>query len=239
MQSRVDFLAPRDPSLPDVTTCTRCARLNHYCADIASTKRRAYLDQTYWGKPVSGFGDPRARLWILGLAPGAHGANRTGRVFTGDRSGEWLYRALHTWGFANQAESLGPGDGLVLKDAFVSCAVRCAPPDNRPTPEEFAQCAPYLLQEAHALSRVRVRIALGELALRSWERLFAHLGITPALTSVRSTRIPFHHGAEILLSDGTSLLLSYHPSQQNTFTGRLTLPMWDVIFQRARQILGD
>lgn len=211
---------------PDIIHCIRCPRLRTYCQEIAKTKRRAYQDQSYWGKPISGFGDPQARLMIVGLAPGAHGANRTGRVLTGDRSGDWLYRALYRFGFANQPESTHLNDGLQLRDAYVTCAVKCAPPDNRPTPVEFQNCSSFLEKEIQSMPQTRVWITLGQLALNS---------LCPYLGSSR--RPKFEHGKEITLDRGRSLLLSYHPSQQNTFTGRLTEPMFDSIFEKARNLL--
>jgi uracil-DNA glycosylase family 4 len=183
-----------------------------------------YRDQDYWGKPVPGFGDPQARLYILGLAPAAHGANRTGRVFTGDSSGDWLYRALHEFNFANQPHSQSRGDGLLLRDAWVGAAARCAPPDNKPLPEEFAACSEYVTRELLLLRRVKVVILLGRLALENFRRVAG----APPLT--------FAHGAEHD-HGGKRLLCSYHPSRQNTQTGRLTEAMWRAIFRRARVLL--
>lgn len=217
------------PSLSrEITACGSCARLRQYCLQIAREKRRAYQDDLYWGKPVSGFGDPNARLLIVGLAPAAHGANRTGRVFTGDRSGEWLYRALHRAGFANQPDSSGPDDGLALRDAYITCVVKCAPPDNKPSPEEIQNCSIYLNRELQMLlPKVRVVIALGQIALA---------GIWPKLMPGRP-KPKFGHGVRIQLGEDRTLLLSYHPSQQNTFTGRLTEPMFDSVFSTAKEIL--
>lgn len=208
-----------------VISCNRCPRLRKYCQSVAEVKRRAFQNETYWGKPVPGFGDPAAKLMIVGLAPAAHGANRTGRLFTGDRSGEWLYRALHKAGFANQPTSAHREDGLQLKDAYISCVVRCAPPDNKPLPEEQSQCSKFLEQETRIFSQTRVWIALGQIAYQ---------GLWPYLkTQIR--RPKFGHGVEIQLNDTQWLILSYHPSQQNTFTGRLTEPMFDAVFSKARQ----
>ncbi len=211
-----------------IEACDRCPRLRKHCIETARVKRRAYQDETYWGKPISGFGDPLARLLIVGLAPAAHGANRTGRIFTGDRSGDWLYRALHKAGFANQPHSLSRNDGLKLKDAYISCVVRCAPPGNRPLPEELKRCSPYLQDEIESLSRVRVFLALGQIALQ---------GLWPFLSDGRA-RPKFAHGTQVELGQGRHLLLSYHPSQQNTFTGRLTEPMFDSVFKKARKLLA-
>jgi uracil-DNA glycosylase family 4 len=210
-----------------ILSCNTCPRLRKYCQSVAEVKRRAFQTETYWGKPVSGFGDPAAELMIVGLAPAAHGANRTGRIFTGDRSGEWLYRALHKAGFANQATSTHRDDGLQLRNSYVSCVVRCAPPDNKPLPEEQIQCSNYLQEEIQLLHRTRVWIALGQIA---YLRLWPHLK-----TQIR--RPKFGHGVEIQLNATQWLILSYHPSQQNTFTGRLTEPMFDSVFSRAQQLL--
>ncbi len=211
-----------------ISNCNKCPRLREYCQKIAKTKRRAYLKETYWGKPVSGFGDPAARLMIVGLAPAAHGANRTGRVFTGDRSGEWLYRALHKAGFANRPDSIGRDDGLILQNTYITCIVKCAPPENLPNPVEKTNCAKYLQAEFAALNKVRVWIALGQIALKNtWPLL------QPLLPQPK-----FQHGSRISLGSGHWLLLSYHPSQQNTFTGRLTEPMFDSIFSQAKDLLS-
>ncbi len=212
-----------------ITQCEQCPRLRKYCASIATTKRKMYENEKYWGKPVAGFGDPAAKIVIVGLAPAAHGANRTGRIFTGDRSGEWLYRSLHKFGFANQAHSEAREDGLVLREAYVSCVVRCAPPDNKPSKEELHRCVDYLAQEIAIMPEVRVWVALGQIALE---------GLWPLLPRTRAiTRPKFKHGALIELGPSRWLLLSYHPSQQNTFTGRLTEPMFDSIFAKARELL--
>jgi uracil-DNA glycosylase family 4 len=192
--------------------------------EIARVKRKAYQDQEYWGRPIPGFGDPQARLVIVGLAPGAHGANRTGRIFTGDRSGEWLYRALHKAGFSNQPVSQSPADGLELRDAYITCAVKCAPPDNRPNLEEIQSCCRYLIREFEIFHGRRVWIALGAIAMNSLWSVFG----------MKEKRPKFAHGQSIDLGSGGLLLLSYHPSQQNTFTGRLTEPMFDAVFSAAR-----
>lgn len=210
----------------EIVECQRCARLREYCAGVALTKRRAYLDWEYWGRPVPGFGDRLARLFILGLAPGAHGANRTGRVFTGDRSGDWLYRAMWQTGFANQPTSRDRDDGLELRDAWVSASVRCAPPDNKPSREEIAACRPFLERELDAMPRVRVVVALGRLAFDNF-------------LSGRRLGCVFAHNAEHRLpgASGPVLISSYHPSQQNTSTGKLTEPMLRAVFERVRRIL--
>lgn len=209
--------------------CEACPRLRRYCLKVAEEKRRAYAQETYWGKPISGFGDPHARLVIVGLAPAAHGANRTGRIFTGDRSGDWLYRALHKAGFANQPTSSHRDDGLKLRDAYVTCVVKCAPPDNKPSPAELKRCESlHLARELENLTEARVFIALGQIALQ---------GLWPFLRDGDHPRPAFGHGKVFPLSRNKSLILSYHPSQQNTFTGRLTEPMFDSVFESARALL--
>ena len=195
-------------------------------------KRRQYRDEVYWGRPVPGFGDHAARVFIVGLAPAAHGGNRTGRIFTGDRSGDWLYAALHATGFANQPTSVRRDDGLALRDAYVSASARCAPPGNKPTPEELANCRSYLVRELALLTRLRVVVCLGGLALDGFLRAWAEAG-----HPVPSPRPRFGHGVEHVLHGGVTLLCSYHPSQQNTFTGRLTRPMLDGVFARAAALL--
>ena len=192
---------------------------------VAVEKRAAFKAWDYWAKPVPGFGDPEAELLVVGLAPAAHGGNRTGRVFTGDRSGDWLYRALYRAGYANQSVSTHRDDGLRLTGAYVTAAVRCAPPGNQPAPEERANCEPYLRQELRLLTRVRVIVTLGSFAYTALAQLS---GLRP--------RPRFGHGVEALLPDGRVLLCSYHPSQQNTFTGKLTEEMFDAIFRRAREL---
>ena len=211
----------------EITTWRACPRLVTWREQGARDRRAAYLDQEYWGRPVPGFGDPRARVMIVGLAPAAHGANRTGRVFTGDRSGDWLFAALHRTGFANQATSVAADDGLGLTDAYVTAAVRCAPPDNRPSTDERDRCLPYLARELDLLPW-RVVIALGGFA---WDAVLRHTG-----WSARKPR--FSHGAEVALPEGGVLLGSYHVSQQNTFTGRLTEEMLDAVFLRAAALAG-
>ncbi len=211
----------------EVADCRRCPRLVRWREQVAAAPRASYAGQTYWGRAVPGFGDPRARLAIVGLAPAAHGANRTGRMFTGDRSGDWLFGALFRAGYATQATSTAPGDGLELEGAYVTAAVHCAPPANKPDAAERAACAPYLARELELLHEVRVTVVLGQFAFQSVAGLF---GLRP--------RPAFGHLAEHALPDGRTLLCSYHPSQQNTFTGRLTEPMFDAVFARARAIGG-
>jgi len=235
------------PTLPAlsgaITSCDRCPRLRAHCREIGRVKRREFAAEDYWARPVPGLGDPNARLLIIGLAPAAHGANRTGQLFTGDSSGSWLYEALHRFGWSNQPNSLRRGDGLVLTDCWITAAAHCAPPDNKPTREEFAACRPWLVQELALLARVRVVLALGALAwgefLLAWA---AAGGVTPA------PRPRFAHGAACALpgrdsAEGNArrvtLLGSYHPSQQNTQTGRLTRPMFDAVFARARALLSE
>jgi uracil-DNA glycosylase family 4 len=206
----------------DVAACTRCPRLRTYCEAVAREKRRAYADWDYWGKPVPGFGDPEARLWIIGLAPAAHGGNRTGRVFTGDRSGDFLYAALHRAGFANQPTSVRRGDGLELVDCYISATARCAPPANKPLPQEVLNCSTYLDREWDLLRRKRVILVLGKIAWDAALALAARKGLLPP-----KPRGAFGHGASIELGPRLRLIGSYHVSQQNTFTGRLTAEMFD------------
>jgi uracil-DNA glycosylase family 4 len=213
-----------------VVACEACPRLREWCTRVAREKRRMYADDTYWGKPVPGFGDPRARLLIVGLAPAAHGANRTGRMFTGDSSGDWLYEALHRYGFASRPESVSRDDGMRLSDCYISAAVRCAPPGNKPTLEEFESCRPYLEAELAALARVRVVLALGRIAHGAWLRASGWwLRMTP------QERPAFGHASSAALPDGTLLVSSYHPSRQNTNTGTLTRRMWYAVFDRVRR----
>ena len=218
-----------------IISCNRCTRLRTYCQRVASEKRAAYRHETYWGRPVAGFGDPQARVLVLGLAPAAHGANRTGRVFTGDGrlgSGDFLMRAMHAHGFASIPTSQSADDGLKLTDAFIAAAVRCAPPDNKPTPAEIAVCHAHLVAEVAALPRVAVIIALGRIAFDSAWRLLADRGI------VVRPRPPFGHDAAYEI-DGYMVIGSYHPSRQNTNTGRLTPAMMDAVFARARGCVGS
>lgn len=215
-----------------VVGCSLCPRLRAHCERVAREKRRAYRDQVYWGKPVPGFGDRRARLLIVGLAPAAHGGNRTGRVFTGDSSGDWLYEALHRQGFASRPTSVGRDDGLSLRDCYVTAAARCAPPANRPSRSELDTCRPYLEAEIRLLARVRVVVALGRTGYEAWLRASGWWSRLPARSRPR-----FRHGGESRLPDGTILLCSYHPSRQNTNTRRLTRAMWRAVFRRAGRLL--
>jgi uracil-DNA glycosylase family 4 len=216
----------------EVTACERCPRLREYCTRIAEIKRRAYRDQEYWGKPVPGFGDPHAKVLVIGLAPAAHGGNRTGRVFTGDRSGDFLYRALYETGFASQPESVSRGDGMKLEGAYIAAAVRCAPPDNKPNPDEFRNCRPYLERELDLLKDLRAVVALGRIAFD------AYLGILRDRGTIRSrSAFAFGHDREYRIGDGSPILISsYHPSQQNTSTGKLTAAMLRDVFERTRNI---
>ena len=213
-----------------IVACGSCPRLRSHCRQIARDKRRAFVDWDYWGRPVENLGDPRARLLIVGLAPAAHGANRTGRMFTGDRSGEWLFRALHKAGFASRPESLHRQDGLRLIDCAITATCHCAPPDNKPTPEEVANCRLWL-SATFDLVPARVYLALGQIAWKSIVDEARRRG-WPLPGGLR-----FGHGAKAPLGDNRWLLGSYHPSQQNTFTGKLTEPMFDQVFAQARAML--
>lgn len=209
--------------------------MRDYCAQIAREKRAAYRDETYWGRPVPGFGDPRARMLLVGLAPAAHGANRTGRVFTGDGvggSGDFLMAALHRAGFANIPTSHHPADGLKLHDAFIAAAVRCAPPDNKPTPEEIARCLPHLDAEIAALPRIRVVVALGKIGFDAYIQLLRQRGVA------MRPRPAFGHACQHDLPNGQTLIGCYHPSRQNTNTGKLTSSMMDDVFRIARRVIG-
>ena len=212
-----------------IIACTRCPRLVSHREAVARTKRRQFQNWTYWGRPVPGFGDPQAQLYILGLAPAAHGGNRTGRIFTGDRSGDWLYEALHRFGFANQPTSTDLNDGLRLSNCYIGAAVRCAPPDNKPLPLEFQTCRPYVVKELEYLTSVHTVITLGRIAFDQYLRACRDVGLTPPTPAPR-----FSHGSVSTMPWGTTLIGSFHPSQQNTFTGRLTRPMFFTVFQKAR-----
>jgi uracil-DNA glycosylase family 4 len=218
-----------------VIACTRCANLIAYCRQVAKEKRRMYRECDYWGKPVPGFGDPRAELLILGLAPGAHGSNRTGRMFTGDRSGDFLYRGLHEAGFANQPTSRERSDGLELRNCYITAALRCAPPKNKPRPEELRNCQPFLEREFEILTRVRTVLVLGRIAFDSYLRVPGKRKDFP-----RRSSMVFSHGASFTLPAGMPrLFCSYHPSQQNTQTGRLTPEMFQQVLRDIRDFLGS
>ena len=215
----------------DVVACERCPRLRGYCEEVARTRRAAFRNQIYWGRPVPGFGDPGAWLLIVGLAPAAHGGNRTGRIFTGDRSGDWLYGELHRQGIASRPDSVARDDGMTLRGAYVTAAVRCAPPGNKPLPDEAERCREYLVREMRALRGVRVRLALGRFAFESILRARRVQGLPPL-----QGKAAFGHGRFHPLPEGGWLLASYHPSQQNTSTGVLTRAMWQEVFDTAARL---
>ena len=222
----------------EVVRCRRCPRLVRWREKVAQEKVARYADQQYWGKPVPSFGDPNAHLWLIGLAPAAHGGNRTGRMFTGDRSGDWLYRALYKFGFSNQPSSILRGDELKLIDCYITASARCAPPLNKLLPSELENCRPFLRREMSVLGahppgmESAVVIALGKVAFDTFLKTFCELG-----GELRRPRPKFSHGIEIKLSTNLTLIASFHPSQQNTFTGKLTEPMFDRVFERARKLL--
>ena len=207
----------------EIIACRKCPRLVAWREEVARVKRKAYQDQEYWGKPVPGFGDPKARVLVVGLAPGAHGSNRTGRQFTGDASGRFLYPALYKAGFANQPESESRSDGLRLKDMYITASARCAPPDNKPSPAELNNCQPYLEREIQII-KSKVIVCLGRVAFERILKIFA----------IRNSSMKFSHGAAYQLENGVWLLCSYHPSQQNTLTGKLTVKMFDDIWKKAK-----
>jgi uracil-DNA glycosylase family 4 len=216
----------------EIESCRACPRLVAWREEVARAKRAAFRDEEYWGRPVAGFGDPSARVLVLGLAPAAHGGNRTGRVFTGDRSGDWLFAAMHRTGFANQPTSVARDDGLRLIDAYVAAAVRCAPPENKPTRDERDRCMPFFARELALLDRVRVVVTLGAFAYEAlWSVLRAE-----GVALVRP-RPRFGHGVEVP-TPRLTILGCFHPSQQNTFTGKLTEPMLDAVFVRAHELVG-
>jgi uracil-DNA glycosylase family 4 len=223
----------QDSVRDSIIACQLCPRLRDYCARIGETRRRAYQDHDYWARPVPGFGDPRARVLILGLAPGAHGANRTGRPFTGDGSGDFMYPVLHELGFASQPRAVSRDDGLRLRDAWIGSVVRCAPPGDKPTPQEIRNCSVHLTAEINALPRVRVVVCLGKIA---WDGFLAHL--LQAGIIARRSDYRFAHAAEYTLPNGLHLLGSYHPSLRNTNTGRLDRTMFARVFVRARELAG-
>jgi uracil-DNA glycosylase family 4 len=214
----------------EIVNCRRCPRLVEYREEVARTKVRRFRDWDYWGRPVPSFGPSNAQLLIIGLAPAAHGGNRTGRVFTGDRSGDWLYRALYNFGFANQPTSTDRDDGLKLIESYITAAIHCAPPDNKPLPSEYANCRPYLLEELQRLKKVQVVVVLGFIAFKNYFAARKELG------KVNPAPLPaFGHGLSTELPDGITLICSYHPSQQNTQTGKLTVEMFDSVFRQARE----
>lgn len=231
-----DPLAARREALEtlarEVTACRRCPRLRAYCAEVARTKVRRFRDEPYWGRPVPGFGDPGAALLVIGLAPAAHGGNRTGRMFTGDESGDWLYEALHRAGFASQPASRHRGDGLVLRGAYVTASARCAPPGNKPLAEELDSCRPYLLRELAVLRDVRVVLCLGRIAFDTYRGVLRARGVAAG-------GLAFAHGAVFRFPDPALpvLVASYHPSRQNTRTGRLTRDMWHAVFDTVRSLV--
>jgi uracil-DNA glycosylase len=215
-----------------ITQCNRCPRLRSYCTQIGTVKKREFREWNYWAKPVPSFGSPEARIWIVGLAPAAHGANRTGRMFTGDSSGKWLYKALYSAGFSNQIESFNRTDSLSLKETYISAAAHCAPPDNKPLPEELAACSSYLDEEYRLLKKVELILCLGKISFDSILSLFARQGM-----ELPKPKPKFSHGTTYKIGAKT-LLTSYHPSRQNTQTGRLTEKMWNAIFEQAKNSLN-
>lgn len=218
----------------DVIACTRCPRLIGHCRKVAREKRRAYMNWDYWGKPVPGFGDANARVLILGLAPGAHGSNRTGRPFTGDGSGDFLYPVLHKVGFASQPTATHKGDGLRLKDAYITAVARCAPPGNKPTPQELANCAAFLDRELEGLKKVKVVVVLGKIAFDGYLNYLKRRGLLE-----KRSQYAFGHGLEYRMPDGKILLVSYHPSMQNTLTGKLTEKMFFTVLQKAARLANS
>ena len=217
----------------EVAHCTACPRLTTWCRTVAAEKKREFRDDTYWGRPVPSFGDPAARLLIVGLAPAAHGANRTGRMFTGDSSGAWLWEALHRFGFADRPISRHRDDGLTLTGCWITAAAHCAPPGNKPDRRELDRCRRFLIRELVLLDRVRAVVVLGRIAYESWLRAAGWWDTLPP-----RDRPPFRHGGEAALPDGRMLLTSFHPSRQNTNTGRLTRAMWHAVFRRAAEIVA-
>jgi len=220
-----------------VLRCRRCPQLREYAATVARERKRAHRDCEYWGRPVPAFGDPNARVMLVGLAPGAHGSNRTGRPFTGDASGAFLYPALHRAGFASQAHAVDRNDGLVLHDCLITAAARCAPPQNKPSPAELRNCFPYLVEEFDALADLRIIVALGAIAFAAVVKLLRERAF-----SFEPSAPAFAHGAELRATKGRrslAVIASYHPSRQNTNTGKLTAPMFDAIFSRAKELLAN
>jgi uracil-DNA glycosylase len=230
---RLTELSVLEPLNQRIVACERCVRLRHYCVMVSEKKRRAYLGFEYWGRPVPSFGDLQARVLFVGLAPGAHGSNRTGRPFTGDGSGEFLYPLLHKTGFASQPRATHRGDGMVLRDARITSVVRCAPPGNKPSPEEIANCAPFLDEEIASLPELRVIVCLGKIG---FDGVVNHLMRMKQIA--RRGELVFGHGVEYAIPGGRWLLASYHPSLQNTNTGKLTPAMMLRVFRRARRLAG-
>ena len=226
-------MTPLEELQQEIISCARCPRLVAWREAVAQDPPRRYQDEEYWARPVPGFGDPNARILIIGLAPAAHGSNRTGRMFTGDKSGEWLYRALHKSGFANQPHSISRDDGLQLSGAYIAAAARCAPPENKLLPPELSNCREYLLREWQLLRHIRVVLGLGKIGFDAAFDAARQLHYTELKTRPR-----FGHGVEVLLNENLVLMGTYHPSQQNTFTGRLTEPMFDAIFSRIKEIIN-
>ena len=214
-----------------IIRCKKCSRLVRWRKQVGKKPPRRYRGMDYWAKPLPGFGDPKARLFIIGLAPAAHGGNRTGRIFTGDRSGDWLYETLYAFGFSNQPTSVHREDGLKLKDCYITAAVRCAPPANKPAKDEFEKCRPYLVQELNLLKNVRVVLVLGKIAFDSYLKAYQENG-----GSVPKPRPQFRHGGSLQLRPDLTLIASYHPSQQNTFTGKLTREMFHEVFKKAKKL---
>lgn len=212
----------------EIVSCNRCQRLRQWCRAVATNKAKRYNDWTYWGKPVPGFGDPHAEIIVVGLAPGAHGANRTGRLFTGDRSGDWLFRALHKVGLSNQSTSVSRNDGLQLTNCYITAVCRCAPPQNKPTRQELQQCREYFINELQLLTKKKVLVCLGAIAFETTLECCKALGYLPYTVKPK-----FAHGSTVTCNDSLVILASYHPSQQNTFTKRLTESMFDAIFTKA------
>ena len=234
MTTNLDPAAAIQDLQEQVIACRRCPRLVEWRETVAREKRRMYRDWDYWGRPLPSFGDPRARLLLVGLAPAAHGGNRTGRMFTGDRSGDWVFGTLHRFGFASNPDSQRRDDGLTLQDTYITAALRCAPPANKPLREELAACQPYFLRELELLTNLKVVVALGKIGFDAFLATFPHRGL-----ALPSPRPKFGHTLEHDLDGGVKIIGSYHPSQQNTQTGRLTQPMFDDVFRRARQILDE
>ncbi|MGA2806501.1 MAG: uracil-DNA glycosylase [Terracidiphilus sp.] len=224
---------PLDALNARLVACDRCPRLREYCAEVARVRRRAYLDFTYWGKPVPGFGDEQARVMVLGLAPGAHGSNRTGRMFTGDGSGDFLFPVLYEAGFASQPRAVSREDGMKLTDLWITAVGRCAPPGNKPEPGELRNCSSWLDEEMSLLTNLRVVVCLGRIA---FDGLLAHALRSGQKAASLPARSSFGHGAEFTLPSGLKGIASYHPSLQNTNTGKLTRPMFLAVFKRAREL---